>query len=160
VSRAAEPARVEGIFLAARAKADPEPHQEVRAVPGRGLEGDRYFRKAGTYSRTAGAGREATFIEAEAVEAAARDEDIEIAPERVRRNIVTRGVALNHLVGREFRVGTVRFRGVRLCEPCMHMERLSGVQGARKALIHRGGLRAEILDEGIIRVGDEVRLHP
>lgn len=125
-------------------------------MPGRGLEGDRYFRGEGTYSKKGGPDREATFIELEAIRAAERDEGVAIPPERTRRNLLTEGVALNHLVGREFRVGGVRFRGLRLCEPCAHMERLSGVPGARRALVHRGGLRAEILDEGVIRVGDAV----
>jgi MOSC domain-containing protein YiiM len=149
--------RVEGIFLAAEAEGTPEPHQQVRAVAGHGLEGDRYFDGGGTFSKPDGPGRQATFIEAEAVEAAERDERIVIRPEQVRRNIVTRGVALNHLVGREFAVGDIRFRGIKLCEPCAHMEELSGVPGARKALVHRGGLRAEILDDGVIRVGDDIR---
>ena len=153
----AEAARVEAIFLAAAAEGRPEAREEVRAVPGRGLEGDRYFLGAGTYSGVPRPDRQATFVESEAVEAAARDEGVELRPEQTRRNIVTRGVALNHLVGREFTVGGVRFRGLRLCEPCRHMERLAGVEGARKALVHRGGLRAEILDEGVIRVGDPIR---
>ena len=70
--------------------------------------------------------------------------------------MLTRGVSLNHLVGREFRVGVVRARGVELCEPCGTMERLSGCKGSCKGLIHRGGLRAEVLDGGVIRVGDPV----
>ena len=148
--------RVEAIYLVPVAEGSPEPRREVRAVPGRGLEGDRYFLGKGTYSTPPRPDRQATFVESEAVEAAGRDEGIEIRAHQTRRNIVTRGVALNHLVGREFTVGAVRFRGLKLCEPCRHMERLSGVEGARRALVHRGGLRAEILDEGVIRVGDEI----
>jgi MOSC domain-containing protein YiiM len=151
--------RVEAIFLAPTAGGDPRPTESVRAVAGKGLEGDRYFLGAGTYSHTKPwrPDRQATFIEAEAIEAAARDEGVEIEPWQARRNIVTRGVALLHLVGREFTVGGVRFRGIRLAEPCAHMERLAGVPWARKALIHRGGLRAEILDDGVIRRGDAIR---
>ncbi|MEX2457558.1 MAG: MOSC domain-containing protein [Actinomycetota bacterium] len=114
------------------------------------------FAKAGTYSKTEGPHREVTFIEREAVEAAERDEGVAIPPERTRRNVLTEGVALNHLVGREFSVGEVRFLGIKLSEPCGHMEKLSGVAGARKALIHRGGLRARVLNEGILRVGDPI----
>ncbi len=151
---------VKAIFLGAEREAPLESRAEVRAVPGRGLEGDRYFAKTGTYSKTDGPDREVTFIESEAIAAAERDEDLTIRPELTRRNILTEGVALNHLVGREFRVGDLRFLGIRLCEPCRHMEELSGVPGARKALVHRGGLRAQVLDEGVLRVGDEVRTEP
>jgi MOSC domain-containing protein YiiM len=131
------------------------PVSEVRAVPGQGLEGDRYFRKTGTYSTRPGAGREVTLIEAEAVEAIARESGIALAPGASRRNITTRGVPLNHLVGRQFRVGDVLLEGVRLCEPCGHLESLTQV-GARQGLIHRGGLRARIVTEGTIRVGDPI----
>lgn len=148
--------RVVAIYTAPSAGAGLAGHAEARAVPGLGLEGDRYFSKAGTYSKTGGPDREVTFIEREAVEAAERDEGVAIPPERTRRNILTEGVALNHLVGREFSVGEVRFRGIRLSEPCAHMEKLSGVEGARKALIHRGGLRAQVLNEGVLHVGDPI----
>ena len=128
---------------------------EVRAVPGKGLEGDRYFRHAGTWSDLPGSGREVTLIESEAIEALAREEGISIEPGQARRNLVTRGVAVNHLVGVEFSVGEVRLRGMRLAEPCGHLEKLTA-GGVRSGLVHRGGLRAEILTEGIIRVGDPV----
>ncbi len=127
----------------------------VRAVPGQGLEGDRYFRAAGTYSNRPGTGREVTLIELEAIEAMARDNDVQIAAGDARRNVVTRGVPLNHLVGREFMVGDVRLRGVRLCEPCSHLESLTR-RGVLDGLVHRGGLRAQSLTEGDIHVGDPI----
>lgn len=130
--------------------------EEVLAVPRKGLDGDRYFHGDGTYSDNPGSGREVTLIEIEAIEALQRDCGIEIAPGDSRRNIVTRGVPLNHLVAREFTVGAVRFRGTRLCEPCSHLERLTR-KGVRNGLIHRGGLRAEIFSQGTIHVGDAVR---
>ncbi len=129
---------------------------EISAVHGQGLEGDRYFQKAGTYSTRPGTGREVTLIEAEAVEAIAREAGIVLAPGASRRNITTRGVPLNHLVGQRFRVGEVTLEGVRLCEPCAHLESLTQ-PGVRESLIHRGGLRARILTEGIIHVGDPVQ---
>lgn len=129
--------------------------EQVRAVVGRGLEGDRYFAQAGTYSKKPRPDREVTLIEVEAIEALAREYKIALEPGGARRNIVTRGVPLNHLVGREFRVGEVTLRGLRLCEPCAHLERLSH-PGIREALIHRGGLRAQILTDSTIRVGDPV----
>lgn len=131
------------------------PVDAARAVPGRGLEGDRYFAKRGTYSRKDGADREVTFIESEALEALERDYGLTLEPKESRRNVATRGVALNHLVGRRFRVGEVTLLGLRLCEPCGYMERMSG-QPVREGLVHRGGLRAQILTEGWIRVGDAV----
>ena len=129
--------------------------EEVRAVPGKGLEGDRYFRASGTYSDRPGPGREITLIESEAIEAMARDNELAIAPGEARRNVVTRGAPLNHLVGREFLVGGVRLRGIRLCEPCSHLEGLTR-RGVLSGLIHRGGLRAQILIGGEIRVGDPI----
>lgn len=130
---------------------------EVRAVPKRGLEGDRYFAEAGTYSNQPGSGRDVTLIEIETIEALARDYGIELDPKDSRRNIATRGIALNHLVGREFKVGEVLLRGSRLCDPCSHLEKLTA-KGVMRGLIHRGGLRAEILTDGTIRVGDAIHL--
>ena len=131
--------------------------EEVRAWPGRGLEGDRYSRKAGTYSDRDGADREITLIETEALDALLRDYGVALDPGETRRNVATRGVPLNHFVGRVFRVGEATARGLRLCEPCSHMERLAGKR-IRAGLVHRGGLRAQVLTEGVIRVGDEVTL--
>ena len=129
---------------------------EIRAVPGQGLEGDRYFRKTGTYSARPGTGREVTLIEAEAYEALAQESGIVLTPGTSRRNITTRGVPLNHLVGRRFRIGDVTLEGVRLCEPCAHLESLTQA-GVRESLIHRGGLRARILTEGTLHIGDPIQ---
>jgi MOSC domain-containing protein YiiM len=127
----------------------------VAAIAGRGLEGDRYFEQKGTFSN-AKPGRAITLIESEAVEAASKTYEVEIDAGETRRNIVTRGVPLNHLVDKEFTVGDVRLRGVKLCEPCGHLERVTE-KGVKKPLIHRGGLRAEILTDGTIDVGAAVR---
>lgn len=116
---------------------------EVRVVPGKGLEGDRYFKEMGTYSHEPGLGRGVTLIEIEAIEALKRDYGIDLEAKDSRRNIAIRGVPLNHLVGQEFKVGEVTLRGIRLCEPCSHLEKLSH-KGVMRGLIHRGGLRAEI----------------
>ena len=129
--------------------------KETRAVPGKGLEGDRYFSQIGTYSVKPGADREVTLIEAEALEALRRDDGITLEPGESRRNITTRGVPLNFLVGKEFTVGPVSLLGIRLCEPCGHLEGLTK-EGTRAGLVHRGGLRAQILTEGVIRGGDAV----
>jgi len=129
---------------------------EARAVAGKGLEGDRYSAGNGTYSKAKhDPGAEATLIESEALEALKRDYGIELATGASRRNITTRGVGLNHLVGREFAIGAVRFRGIRLCEPCAYLQKLTQ-PGVMRGLAHRGGLNAEILTDGVIRIGDAV----
>ena len=138
---------------------------EVRAMPGRGLEGDRYFLGRGFYSgRASHGGREVTLIEVESVEALHRGVvnadgqtlGIKLSAAETRRNIATSGVPLNHLVDEEFWVGEVLLRGTRLCEPCRHLEELTQ-KGVLGGLIHRGGLRAKILTEGTVRVGDIIR---
>ena len=140
------------INVALGARGDGEPINsvsEVRAVAGKGLEGDRYFGQDRP-------DREVTLIEAEAIEAMEREYQVELDYGDARRNIVTRNVALNHLVGREFRVGEVALRGIRLCEPCSHLAQLTQ-QKVLPGLVHRGGLRAQILNDGTIRVGDRVQ---
>jgi len=132
-----------------------EARGEVKATPGRGIEGDRYFEGTGTWSNHPGEGREITLVEMEAFEGLARERNIALKPGETRRNLVTRGVPLNHLVGKEFQVGNVRLMGIRLCEPCHYLEEMT-TKGVVAGLIHRGGLRANVLTSGIIRVGDSV----
>jgi len=127
---------------------------EILAIPGVGLEGDRYALRQGTFFKPE-PDFELTLIEAEAIEALKRDYNVELAPGEARRNLVTRGVALNHLVGRDFQIGEIKAHGIRLCEPCDHLQRLTGRQ-LIKGLRHRGGLRAQILTQGAIRVGDSL----
>ncbi len=148
--------RVVAIFIAPDAQLPMKEVTEVKAVPGKGLEGDRYFKGTGTYSHRHGPDREVTLIELETVEAVRRDYNIPLEPFETRRNIVTKDVPLNHLVGKTFKVGEVLLKGIRLCEPCQHFEKLANKPGALKALVHRGGLRAQILTEGIIRTGDTI----
>jgi MOSC domain-containing protein YiiM len=153
------------IHLAPQAGAPMESVPAVRAVPGRGLEGDRYYLGTGVYSNKPGyGGREVTLIEVEAVQALldgvqnAEGErlGIKLSAAQTRRNIATSGVPLNHLVDREFWVGAVRMIGTRLCEPCKYLEGLTQ-RGVMGGLIHRGGLRAKILSGGVIRINDTVR---
>src|SRR3990170_4975107 len=131
--------------------------EEARAVAGKGLEGDRYFSATGSWSSTPGSGRQVTLIELETIEALERDYQTKIEPGQARRNIVTQGVALNHLVGREFSAGEVVLRGLRLNEPCNHLASLTD-EKVKQGLVHRGGLRADIVSGGVIRVGDEIRM--
>jgi MOSC domain-containing protein YiiM len=128
---------------------------QVRAVAGEGLEGDRYQVGQGSFSRWPGDGRAVSLIEIEAVEAILRETGIDVAAGQSRRNIVTRGVRLAGLNGRRFRIGTAVFRGTRLCAPCGYLERLVG-PGTFAALKGRGGLRADIVEGGVIRAGDEI----
>ncbi len=143
------------IQIAPAANAQLQNLEEVKVVEGLGLEGDRYYNRAGTYSDKHDESREATFIESEALDALRDDYRVELNGADSRRNFTTRGVALNHLVGRQFKIGEAVFRGIRLCEPCTHLEELSG-KSVRKGLIHRGGLRAQIVKPGLVCVGDDV----
>ena len=157
--------KLEAIYIGS-VKAAPMKRVELaRAIAGEGLEGDRYRLGNGTFSTYKATGKAAehhpqdkqvTLIEAEAIEAAASDYDVRIDPAQSRRNLLVRGVPLNQLVGKEFLVGAVRLRGLRLCEPCGHLEKLT-VPGIKTALLHRGGLRAEILGDGTLQSGDMVR---
>ena len=147
---------VVSLHIAPGASASMRSVPQARAVPGRGLEGDRYFHRVGTYSDKPRPDSEVTLIEIEAMEALKHEYGVELDAAEARRNIVTRQVPLNHLVGQEFQVGEVTLRGIRLCEPCSHVEKLTR-RGVLQGLIHRGGLRAQILTQGTIRVGDTVR---
>jgi MOSC domain-containing protein YiiM len=128
----------------------------ARIVPGKGVEGDRYAEREGTFTASGDGVTEVTLIEVEAIEAIARDQKISVEPRDARRNLVTRGVPLNHLVGRRFRVGEVVLEGTKLCEPCKHLESLTA-PGVRDALVHRGGLEARIVRGGVVSAGDAIR---
>ena len=144
------------IFTTPVAAGSLESRTEVQAVPGLGLEGDRYYNRCGTFSEDAsGHDRELTLIQIEHIEGLKDSLGIELAPSEARRNIVTRGQNLNDLVGSEFVVGEVKLRGIRLCEPCAHMEELAGKQ-VLNGLVHKGGLRAQVIEGGLIKVGDPV----
>ena len=147
---------VEQIAIATDAEAPMQIVTSSRALAGRGLEGDRYASNAGTFSPRAGrrSGYELTLITAEDVEElTARDAHLDFAS--TRRNILTRGIDVNALVGRQFSIGDVRCRGLRLAEPCAHLERIAG-PGLLRPLIHRGGLRADLLTDGMITTGSPI----
>lgn len=129
-----------------------------QARAGRGLEGDRYAARAGTFSPRAGhrPGYDLTLIAAEVLdEMAAAGQPLSFAG--TRRNVLTRGIDVNALVGRTFSLGTALCEGRRLCEPCVHLDRLSG-PGILRPLIHRGGLRVDVLSDGEIRLGEPISL--
>lgn len=151
---------VRGLFVAAASGAPMQSLEEVTVVAGVGVVGDRYAAGRGHFSRPARSGQDLTLIEEEVIAALRRDYEIDIDPGDARRNVVTTGVPLNHLVGHEFRVGETVVRGVRLAEPCSHLAKLAGVARLREALVHRGGLRADVVVGGIVRVGDSVEPIP
>ncbi|MCA1844528.1 MAG: MOSC domain-containing protein [Actinobacteria bacterium] len=134
-----------------------EPREQAELVAGAGIEGDRYCVPAWLRAGARRSGEDVTLVEEEAIEALARDHGIRLAPGQTRRNLVTAGVPLNHLVGAELCVGPVVLRGVELAEPCAHLERMTGVAGLRRGLFHRGGLRADVVGGGVVRVGDPIR---
>ena len=142
---------VEHIWIAGGAGEPATAGASVRALAGRGLEGDRHVDGRGTFP-SGPPGSALTLVEAEVVESFRPP----LGPDEHRRNIITRGVSLNRLVGHEFTVGAVRCRGARLCEPCTVIQRYAGRPVLRE-LVHRGGLRADILEDGVISVGDTVR---
>ncbi|QRV17415.1 MOSC domain-containing protein (plasmid) [Haloterrigena salifodinae] len=154
---------VERIFIAPESEAEMEEQTDVEAIAGKGLRGDRYFSEieTGTFvgwesDEERHDGYDLTLIEQEAVTAIEREAGIELAPGEHRRNIETHDVALNHLVGQRFRVGDAICRGDRLCEPCNHLQRITQ-DGVLQALTHRGGLRADILEDGVIHPGDVIK---
>src|SRR3712207_6631185 len=149
---------VEVVALAAEAEGPMREVSSAEAVEGRGLRGDRYERGAGTFSNPGGHGYDLTLVEAEALEELS-DKGVELAPAEARRNLVVRGIALDDLIGRRFRVGEVECLGQRRCEPCSHLERMTQ-PGALRGLVHRGGLRADVLSDGEIRIGDRVEALP
>ncbi|HLO34924.1 MAG TPA: MOSC domain-containing protein [Candidatus Deferrimicrobium sp.] len=146
---------VESIHVAAAAGEPMRSLERVRAVAGVGLEGDRYALRTGHYSGDAKIDRDITLIEAEEIEALADRTGIMLAPGETRRNVTTRGIRLNELVGRRFRIGAVECEATRLCEPCQYLTDLLGTP-VLAPLAHRAGLRARILTGGEIGLGDEV----
>src|SRR3954454_20123516 len=139
---------VEQIAIAPEREVLPQPVDRVRVVAGQGLEGDRYFDK--------GPENAITLIQAEALEGLTRDTGIELSHQESRRQVLTRGIELNPFVGKRFRVGDVLCQGIELCEPCNHLQGLTQ-PGVLRGLVHRAGLRAEVLEGGTIAPGDPVR---
>ncbi|HET9613584.1 MAG TPA: MOSC domain-containing protein [Candidatus Limnocylindrales bacterium] len=152
-----EPGRgiVASIHVTARGGDPMQPVERVRAIAGVGLEGDRYALGTGHYSPDPKVDRQITLIAAEEIDRLAADVGIELAPGETRRNVMTRGVDVNALVGRRFRIGSVECQGTRLCEPCAYLEGLLG-RPVLEPLVHRAGLRARLLTDGEIALGDEV----
>ena len=145
------PATVAAIYTSPSATVLPKAVNEVEARAHRGLVGDRYFEGRGTFSdwEPKGPGRELTLIESEVLA------ELGLNAAEARRNIVTEGLRLNDLVGKRFLIGTMLIEGIRLCPPCTHLDKVTG-KALLKPLADRGGLRADILSDGVIRVGDAI----
>jgi MOSC domain-containing protein YiiM len=149
--------KVERIFTAAKPGESQVEHELVRVVAGSGIEGDRYF------GRHDEPGQNLTLIEIEEIEAFLQEQGRADALSVTHRNLLTRGVRLNELVGVEFQVGEVRLRGVELCEPCLGLgaalaSASLSAAGVVKRFVHRGGLRADVLTSGVIERGAAVTL--
>jgi MOSC domain-containing protein YiiM len=132
---------------------------QIEVVPGEGIMGDRYFRgdkkyEADKYTR---APREITLISSEALDSCAQEYSTRITAAMLRRNLLTEGINLNNLVGKKFRVGEVELEGLELCEPCQHISQMNDLP-LIKWMVHRAGLRARILNRGIIQKNDAINL--
>jgi MOSC domain-containing protein YiiM len=147
--------QVEAIFVAPQAGAGMRPLVAVRAIAGHGLEGDRYAIGEGTFSVAGGRGNDVTLIAGEVLDTLALPDGRPLSGAEARRNIITRGLDLNALVGRRFRIGELELIGRRRCEPCAHLQRLTR-PGVLRELVHRGGLRADLITSGTLRVGDPI----
>lgn len=145
--------RLEHIHITAKARDPMQTLTEAKLIAGSGIEGDRYLLGTGTYSMKPEPGRQVTLIEAETLDALARDEGIELTPQEHRRNLTVTGVPLNHLVGRQFRVGEVLLEGTRLNFPCKYLELVTG-KPVYEPLLNRSGLNCIIVEGGTIRPGD------
>jgi MOSC domain-containing protein YiiM len=149
---------VAGIFVARQSAEAMVSVPEVRAFADRGLEGDRFFRDS--WNAVSRSDKAVSLIEDEVLQAAAKELGVETIADKTRRNIVTRGVPLVELLHCQFVIGGVRMQGIRLFEPCGHLVKVSKLPGIFKALDHRSGLKAAILSDGVIRVGDRIALQP
>ena len=148
-----------GIYVAPSAGAPMEACTDATVAAHQGIVGDRYAAGTGSWSANTRVARDVTLIEREAVDAARAElaaAGVDLREADTRRNLVTVGVPVHHLVGREFRIGDVLLRGVKLSEPCVYLEQLLGVPGVRDAFVHRGGIQAEVLTDGDLHVGDLV----
>jgi MOSC domain-containing protein YiiM len=151
-------ATIVGIYISGTAKVMPQSVEFAEATHS-GLVGDRYHRQQGTFSTAdpKETGRALTLVESEALERYEEKYGVVLSPAEARRNLVTQGVSLNDLMGKEFYIGEVRVKGIRLCHPCQHLQQVTG-KAVLAGLDQCGGLRADILSEGVIRVGDRISI--
>jgi MOSC domain-containing protein YiiM len=149
--------QIVGIYVAPVKDAAVMGYQKVSLRAGKGIEGDRYFSNTGK-NRSSHQGQpdwEITLIEAEVIEAFNQRSGTQFHHSDFRRNLVTRDIRLNDLVGSDFQIGGVSFYGVQLCEPCAKLQRRLGVR-ILPDLVNKGGLRAQIRSTGVISVGESI----
>jgi MOSC domain-containing protein YiiM len=147
--------RVEHIHMAHAAAQPMLPLREAKIIAEQGISGDRYALKLGYYSHDPKPGRHLTLIEAEVLADISQQLGIRFSPYDSRRNITTRGLRLNPLVGKKLRIGAVLLAVIRLCDPCAYMQKLVG-QPVLQPLVARGGVRCDVITGGIIRIGDTI----
>ena len=145
---------VVALFTVDRRAAPMKKVEQLYALAGRGIEGDRYFLGTGTYSKSPEPGRQVTLIKSEVLESLKNTLEINVKPEESRRNILTQGIEINDLIGTEFYVGTVRLRAHRITQPCLYLEKLLDQPGLYKELWDKGGISCEILSDGVIKERD------
>ena len=145
---------VVALFTVDRRAAPMKKVEQLYALAGRGIEGDRYFLGTGTYSKSPEPGRQVTLIKSEVLESLKNKSEINVKPEESRRNILTQGIEINDLIGTEFYVGTVRLRAHRITQPCLYLEKLLDQPGLYKELWDNGGISCEILSDGVIKETD------
>ncbi|NQX13863.1 MOSC domain-containing protein [Microbacteriaceae bacterium VKM Ac-2855] len=145
-----------GLYTCAIAGEEMQSREMLMLLAGKGVEGDRYLTGTGHYSKRPHADRQVTLIESEVLDALQRDQGLILPPEETRRNVVTRGVPLAHLVGRRFRLGGVVLFGGRLNIPCKYLEDINDRPGVFNALVNRSGLNAQIIEGGPLHLGDRI----
>ena len=145
---------VVALFTVDRRAAPMKKVEQLYALAGRGIEGDRYFLGTGTHSKSPEPGRQVTLIKSEVLESLKNKLEINVKPEESRRNILTQGIEINDLIGTEFYVGTVRLRAHRITQPCLYLEKLLDQPGLYKELWDKGGISCEILSDGVIKERD------
>jgi MOSC domain-containing protein YiiM len=143
--------RIEAIYTAAAEGEPMQGHETVQLVAGVGIPGDRYALGTGHFSDPKYADKQLTLVEAEVADRVGLRQD------ETRRNVITRGIVLEELIGRRFRLGGTEIRGIRPCDPCSYLEGRTR-PGLTRDMAHKGGLRAEILAGGEVRVGDSIEV--
>ncbi|MAQ53280.1 MAG: MOSC domain-containing protein [Chloroflexi bacterium] len=147
---------VVALFIVDRREAPMKKVEQLNAIAGKGLEGDRYLLGTGTYSKKPEPGRQVTLIKSETLKSLKDEFDITVKPEESRRNILTQDIEINDLIGTEFCVGPVRPRAHRITQPCLYLENLLEQPGLYKELWDNGGISCEILSDGVIKEGDTI----
>jgi MOSC domain-containing protein YiiM len=148
---------VEGIYIAPARGEPTESVDQIHVVAGKGIEGDRFYLQSESKDIQSKTDREITLIEIETIDAIYNEDGIKLTPDQTRRNIVTRGISLNDLVGHVFSIGEIKLLGIRLCEPCSYLASRTDPR-VLHSMAHRGGLRAKIITDGMIHINDMISI--